>query len=221
MKEKVEAKVDKCILCKSEVEEVYDPQLKLFFYHCPICEFVYQDQKSHASLEEEKDQYDFHQNSFENIGYVNYLRRFLEDHVLPLKKSGKALDFGSGPGPVLYELLKEHFEEVAHYDPFYHPDLSALDQKYDVITSTEVVEHMKDPMKEFRRLRNLLKEDGYLVIMTSFRLMDMEEFLTWWYRRDSTHISFYHPKSFAYIAGQVGLKILKDNEKNVIILKRA
>lgn len=213
--------MDKCILCGSKVEGIFDPQLKLTFYHCLTCEFVYQDQQTHASLDEEKDLYDFHQNSFENIGYVTYLRNFLESHVLPLKKSGRALDFGSGPGPVLYELLKEHFDEVAHYDPFYHPDESYLKQSYDVITSTEVVEHMKDPMKEFARLRSLLKEDGYLVIMTSFRLMDMKEFLTWWYRRDQTHISFYHPKTFAYIAKEVGLEIIRHNEKNVIILKRA
>lgn len=213
--------MDKCLLCSGQVDKVYDPQLDLDFYHCKSCEFVYQAPNTHASLEEEKALYDHHQNSFENIGYVNYLQKFLNEHVLPLNKGGLALDYGSGPGPVLFALMQEHFEEVYHYDPFYHPEESYLDQQYDVITSTEVVEHFVDPLKEFAKLRDLLKEDGYLVIMTNFRLMDMEEFLSWWYRRDQTHISFYHPNTFAFIADKLGLKIVSDNGKNVIILKRA
>ena len=213
--------MDKCPICGGQVVEVYDAQLKIDFYHCKTCEFVYQSPNTHASLEEEKAQYDYHQNSFENIGYVHYLQKFLEGHVLPLNKNGVALDYGSGPGPVLYELMKEHFEEVMHFDPFYHPNPSYLTRKYDIITSTEVVEHFKHPMEEFAKLRDLLKEDGYLVIMTNFRLMDMDEFLTWWYRRDQTHISFYHPKTFAYIASKLGFTLVSDNGKNVIILKRA
>lgn len=221
MKEKVGLIVDKCIICQSQVEATYDEKLDLTFYRCLHCEFVHQDPTTHVDGVKEKEQYDFHDNSFENEGYVDYLTKFMDSYVVPLNKAGAALDFGSGPGPVLSELLKKHFELVLHYDPYYHPDESYKKKTFDVITSTEVAEHFSDPLKEFRHLKSLLREDGYLVIMTSFRTMDMEEFLGWWYRRDSTHISFYRVKTFEEIARQLGLKIVSHNEKNVIILKRA
>lgn len=211
----------KCMICQSNVQEVVDHQLDTTFFHCPVCEFVYQEPASHVNKEKEKEQYDFHENSFENEGYVNYLRTFLKTHVLPLNKTGIALDFGSGPGPVLYELMKEYFDQVYHYDPFYHPSEDFKKHTYDVVTSTEVVEHFTDPIKEFTRLKELLKDDGYLVVMTNFRTMDMDQFLHWWYRRDTTHISFYHVKTFEKIADKIGFKIVSQNEKNVIILKRA
>jgi len=97
------------------------------------------------------------------------------------------------------------------------------------VTAAEV--YFKDVVKalpEFPKikeneegLKDLLKEDGYLVVMTSFRTMDVTDFLSWWYRRDTTHISFYHVKTFEEIVHRVGLKIVKHNQKNVIILKRA
>ena len=210
-----------CVICGHSVNEVYDKQLDTTFLHCPNCEFIYQEKAAHVSKEEEKKQYDYHQNSFENQGYVDYLKNFMDEYVLPLNKNGIALDFGSGPGPVLYELMKGHFEEVRQYDPFYHPDDSYIDMQFDVITSTEVVEHFTNPLDEFRHLKRLLKKDGYLVVMTNFRTMDIDAFLTWWYRRDTTHISFYHLKTFEEICRKIGLKIVMHNKKNVIILKRA
>jgi len=213
--------VGKCIICGEQTNSIYDEQLRLTFLECPSCEFVHQDPASHANKEDEKHLYDSHQNSFENLGYVKYLQNFLDGYVLPLHKHGIALDFGSGPGPVLYELMKNHFQEVRHYDPYYHPDKDYMEEHFDVITSTEVAEHFSDPLKEFRHLKSLLKDDGYLVVMTSFRTMDMDEFLTWWYRRDMTHISFYTVKTFDVIAAKVGLEIVEHNKKNVIILKRA
>lgn len=221
MRERIVLIMASCIICGEETTKVYDKQLDVTFFHCSNCEFIHQDPTSHIDNAKEKKQYDHHQNSFENQGYVDYLQNFLDDYVLPLKKAGIALDFGSGPGPVLYELMKNYFKEVRHYDPFYHPDERYKEERFDVITSTEVAEHFADPLKEFKHLKDLLKEDGYLVIMTSFRTMDIPTFLTWWYRRDPTHISFYHTKTFEEIVEKVGLKIIKHNKKNVIILKRA
>lgn len=209
------------MICGEPTNTVYDEQLDVTFYHCDYCEFIHQDPTSHVDQVKEKEQYDHHQNSLENQGYVDYLQHFLDEYVLPLEKDGMALDFGSGPGPVLFELMKHHFHEVRHYDPYYHPDDGYKEETFDVITSTEVVEHFADPLKEFHHLKDLLKEDGYLVVMTSFRTMDVSKFLSWWYRRDTTHISFYHMKTFEEIVQRVGLKIVKHNQKNVIILKRA
>ncbi|MDO9493204.1 methyltransferase domain-containing protein [Acetobacterium sp.] len=41
-----------------------------------------------------------------------------------------------------------------------------LGKKYDLLTATEVVEHLDDPLDYFSLFENLLKDDGVLSIMT-------------------------------------------------------
>ncbi len=58
------------------------------------------------TFDEERAEYDLHENSIEDMGYVNYLDNFLIKAVDPYINEGQALDFGCGPEPVLAELLK-------------------------------------------------------------------------------------------------------------------
>lgn len=169
---------------------------------------------------EELDVYSKHDNSFESLGYVKMFENLIENFIKPLNITGKALEFGSGPGPVLFELLKRTGLEMHQYDPFYYKSEEYLNHKYNLITSTEVAEHFSDPMKEFKHLESLLNDDGYLVIMTSFRMMEIEQFFKWWYRRDETHISFYNLKTLQYIAKKFNLKIINQNNKNIIVMKK-
>ena len=106
------------------------------------------------------------------------------------------------------------------YDPFFNPNSDYLERKYDLITTTEVVEHFTTPMVEFEHILSLLKNDGYLVIMTNFNTFTDEEFLKWWYRRDMTHISFYRVKTFEYIANMYNLKLVSHNDKNVVVFQK-
>ena len=106
------------------------------------------------------------------------------------------------------------------FDPFFNKNDEYLNKKYQLITSTEVVEHFVDPLKEFKHLARLLEEGGYLLIMTRLRTMNNEEFLNWWYRRDLTHISFYNHKTFQEIGKKFGLKIISTNNVNVIVYQK-
>lgn len=40
------------------------------------------------------------------------------------------------------------------------------DKKFDVIVNTDVIEHLYDPVADLRRLRKIIKPDGYLVMAT-------------------------------------------------------
>ncbi len=184
-----------CIVCGGGTYELSDPLLVCRYDVCHVCGFTYKQPRFHPSPEQERASYDQHENTLEHQGYVDMLESFLDEAVEPFVRGGKALDFGSGPGPVLYELLRLRGYEARHYDPFYRADETVFEETYDVITATEVFEHMSHPRREIARLYRILNRGGHLSIMTSLRPEKDGDFLSWWYRRDETHIAFFTERS--------------------------
>ena len=209
----------KCIICNTKSVSFVDNQLKKTFYHCPFCELIFLDKKFHISSDDEKKQYNHHNNSLENEGYIKMFDKFL-DFALEGLHVKNALDFGSGPTPVLSELLKRRGLHVEYFDKFYQPKKIYENKKYDLITSTEVFEHLKNPKEVLSLLANHLTQNGTIAIMTLFHSNNTEEFLKWWYRRDPTHITFFTPKSIEALCCECGLKVVKHDDKRVIILQK-
>ena len=203
----------KCIICGSSTRVIHHPKIA-DFHHCPTCDFIAKDKQHLISKQEEFEIYERHHNSIDDPVYVEYFNRFLLDAVFPFVQVGKqGFDFGSGPSPVLAQILKrDHDYQMDIYDLFYAPSKTYIDKQYDLITATEVIEHLADPLKTFRILAQLLKPNGILAIMTLFHHNDDKTFLTWHYIRDHSHISFYTPKTMEYIAEQVGLKMIYTND---------
>ncbi len=210
----------KCLICHGETTQITDQQITATYAVCESCGFISKNKEFRLSSEDELKSYALHNNSFESAGYVKIFEDLINDFIIPLKITGKVLEYGSGPGPVLKELLIRKNYDVIDYDPFYNDDLAYLNYHYELITSTEVVEHFFNPLSEFEKLANLLKPQGYLVITTKLRTMGIDNFLTWWYKRDVTHVSFYTIKSLKLIALKNNLRIIKTNYENVIIFQK-
>ena len=209
-----------CLICGGDTQLLKDKQLPFTYHVCDDCDFISKDESNRISNTQEFDQYSRHNNTMESTGYVNLFKDLINGFVKPLNIKGKVLDFGSGPGPVLYQLLQEEGYDASHFDPFYNNDLTYQDVQYQLITSTEVVEHFFDPIKEFKHLSSLLATGGYLLIMTQLRNKDLDAFIQWWYRRDITHVSFYHLHTFEYIAKECGLTLVRHNDKNIILFQK-
>ncbi len=209
-----------CKICSNKTKKIYDSQYDQNYYYCDNCEFICLEENKIISSAQEKKEYQFHQNNFENDGYVNMFRKFIDKAIRPHKSSIKtALDFGSGPGPVLAELLKQEGFETDVYDKYFSPEKIHLNKKYDLITATELFEHLKAPLPTLKLLKSLLNKNGIIAIMTLFHKNDIEEFKKWWYRRDSTHISFYTPKTFECMANLLGMKTKIVDQKNICLLQ--
>ena len=173
----------------------------------------------HLSLDKQKERYEQHKNSAENQGYVEMFEAFLKVAVDPfMGRSGRILDFGCGPGPVLAELLKKRGHGVDTYDLFFQKDESYRNKQYDLIALTEVLEHLPEPLKTLRALRERLSPNGSFAIMTLFHPNDSAKFADWWYRRDPTHVSFYTEKTIGELGRILGMKTLFSDSKNVIVL---
>ena len=211
-----------CKICRRGVKTIYDAQFDVDYYYCRNCGFIFMDHEKIVPQEQEKKRYLAHINRREDTGYVNMLKRFIETGVKPFcKEMNTALDFGSGPGPVLAELLIEMGYEVDIYDIYFAPKKVYRSKTYDLITCTEVLEHVKNPLEILKTLEKHLNPGGILSVMTLFHPVDgclpgEEAFKTWWYRRDPTHISFFRPETFQYISGLLGMTILMMDKKNIV-----
>jgi len=206
----------KCSICKTETDIIHDLAFKIDYHKCPKCQLIQLDQDYRISFSQERVIYDQHENSLDNQGYLNYFIDFLEKGVLPYKKDGALLDFGSGPEPVLIQLINRDYGfQTSHYDLHYAKDKSYQDRSYDVILSTEVIEHVDNPLDFMKHLSSLLKPKGIIALMTLVHDNDTEAFLQWWYRRDQTHITFYSIKTMETLASLVGLKLIYHDRRRI------
>jgi len=188
-----------CPLCKASDTLLFHNDKSREYYQCQECFLVYTSTDFYLSSVDEKKRYNLHQNSDETEGY----RKYLEKVSLPVMQrfdiDHKGLDFGCGPGPLLYEMFVEAGYAMQKYDVFYEPNLEVLKQQYDFITMTEVIEHLHKPSQVLKQLFDMLAKKGSLVVMTNL-YTDKAGFTSWWYKNDLTHVCFFHTKSLEWIA---------------------
>ena len=207
------------------------------FYFCPNCASIFANSASYLDSASQRQRYLLHNNSLDDEGYKTYLGNFF-DAALKLSIGKKELtpqdfeffsgwdylDYGSGPVPCLTELVKEKkiFRTVQSYDLFFTEKLPS-GSKFDFITCLEVAEHFENPLQDFTKIAELLKNGGILALQTQFlEEREFEEqkkfFEKWWYKEDSTHVVFYTKKGLEECAKSCGLRLVA-TEKNLVVFK--
>lgn len=86
---------------------------------------------------------------------------------------------------------------MAIYDPLFFPERPQ--GKFDFVTCTEVVEHFEQPLVGFEELFSYLQKESALVVMTE-TYPPNQPMAEWYYARDFTHLHFYSPETFEWIA---------------------
>jgi SAM-dependent methyltransferase len=117
-------------------------------------------------------------------------------------------------------MFREQGWDAVRYDPIYHPDTAYTHQHFDLIVSTEVFEHLDDPVGVMSHLHGCLAPGGYLALQTQFYPEDTGEFLQWYYRLDPTHIGFFAPQTFRWLASKYGMEYVTDDGRNKVLLRR-
>ncbi len=188
------------------------------FFQCAVCGLIFVPPGEHLDATAEKARYDQHRNEPGDAGYRKFLSRLADVVLARVPGGAEGLDFGCGPGPVLAAMLTEAGHKMKVYDPFYAPDEGVWQQSYDFITSSEVFEHLYRPADELDRLFAALKPSGLLGVMTAFA-PPMPEFASWYYSKDPTHVCFYGPRTFEFIARHWGATI-EHLTHNVALLRK-
>jgi len=188
-----------CPLCHGHFVADYHIDQNRSYLHCSTCSLVFVPSDQQLDPADEKAVYDLHQNAADDSGYRKFLSRLTAPMGERVKPRSHGLDFGCGPGPTLLVMMEEQGHQMALYDIYYADYPDVLEQPYDFITSTEVVEHLANPREELDRLWALIRPGGYLGLMTKL-VVDQHSFARWHYKNDPTHISFFSVATFNYLA---------------------
>ncbi len=207
-----------CPLCNRTKADPFYKDKKREYLTCLNCSLVYVLKESLLDKASEKARYDLHTNSATDENYRKFLSRVSEPVIQRIPKGAKGLDFGSGPGPTLSLMFEEKGHMMNIYDIFYAKDEKVLEQEYDFITSTEVVEHLYKPKEVLDRLWSILNENGLLCLLTQI-YPKKEKFTQWYYKNDPTHVCFFSLETMQFLADawQADLEVLG---KDVFIFKK-
>jgi hypothetical protein len=198
---------ESCPLCKSAGSQVlcelkYGISMRLY-WHCLSCDLVFLDPKQRYDSASEKKHYSFHQNSIHDEKYCEFLKKLITPLLQKVEQeSGPlaiGLDYGSGPSPVLAELVRKVGHQMEIFDPYFANNRAVLGRKYDFATCCEVVEHMYNPHAGFLQLDAVLKQGGVLGVMTGM-IADWSKFSSWHYPQEATHVCFYSSNTMAWLA---------------------
>lgn len=109
-------------------------------------------------------------------------RNEISDWIANKSSISKILDYGGGFGTLarliadknpalLVDIYEPHpsdysKQKISDYSQIQF--ISSIKEKYDVLVSTDVLEHVPDPLKTFEKMILSLKADGYLIIANNF-----------------------------------------------------
>ncbi len=175
------------------------------YWRCGECCTVWLDFAWRLRPEDEKKYYGLHENR--GPTYLNYLLKTAGPVIARVAKGAKGLDFGCGPTEGMKELLSPMGFSVVSYDPFFFPG-ELPKNHYDFLLCNEVAEHFYSPILEFERIDSVLKH-GAICAIRSQLLADEIDFEHWYYRRDPTHVVFFHQNSVHWLAKRLGWEPLE------------
>jgi SAM-dependent methyltransferase len=150
----------------------------------------------------------------QNLNIIPFMTMTRDDHIL---------DIGCGTGRLIYIMKEAGFQNVSGADPFIEDEIKyanglriykkSIDQmpseaKWDFIMFHHSFEHVTNPLEVLEYTKNLLKEDGKVVIRIPVVGYAWEKYGVDWYQLDAPRHLFLHSKeSMRYLADKAGLKI--------------
>ncbi len=179
---------------------------------CLVCGGVFRPPADFPSIQEEKTRYEEHENDVEDTRYQRFVSPITDIVQKEQSTNTIGLDFGSGTAPVISKVLDDEGYLIKQYDPIFCPDPNVLKSTYDYIVCCEVIEHFHNPLKEFNRLKGLLKPKGRLYCMTLLYHAGID-FANWHYQRDDTHVFIYQEKTLDWIRNALLFDSVKVEER--------
>jgi 2-polyprenyl-3-methyl-5-hydroxy-6-metoxy-1,4-benzoquinol methylase len=163
---------------------------------------------------------------------------FLYRDNVHFRPNGKALDIGCGNGHFMLGLRElgwacEGVEfnltavDICRSYGFkvHHGDMESaklLDNSFDLITASHVIEHLPDPVSFMKEAARILKKDGQLLVKTpNSQALGRGLFKESWFANDvPRHLFLYSPSNLDMLAAQHGLKrsrmLLKTTVKYIL-----
>ena len=183
--------------------------IPVFYYGCPECNFIFTTHCDNWTQEE------FLQNIY-NDKYIECDPDFKEarpistakcyENQFPQFKKLKILDFGSGHG-LFGKYLNEKGFNITSYDPFYGNNEIPKSNSFDIVITTEVLEHSHTPIETVEKCLSFLKKDepacfiaGTLLTPVSIEQLKHNLSSYWYAGPRNGHISLFSEKTMRLLA---------------------
>jgi len=210
----------KCKICEAEANLFFRGNIlqkyEIDYYRCPCCDFIQTEhpfwlKEAYADAIADSDIGVL----FRTIELSDFAEKVLHSFY---PTSRHYLDYGGGYGLFVRRMRDKGFD--FYWDDPYCKNIFAKHfclanapvDRFDVVTSFEVFEHLSEPLDEIVKM--FAKGDS-LVFSTVLAPQTKEEFAEWWYRSSLTgqHIAFYSTKTLEHIAGLFHKKLYSYQEK--------
>jgi SAM-dependent methyltransferase len=133
---------------------------------------------------------------------------------------GRWLDFGCGAGGLVRYLRERGVAEAFGFDEspiteqvrrhgipvLSDEELLAQAGSFDVVSAIEVLEHTLDPVAELRKMRDLLRPGGLLLLTTGNAQPHAKQLTRWRYVLPEIHISFFEPRTLERALAAAGFR---------------
>lgn len=194
---------------------------------CKICGLKFINPRQIKAEENElynEKYYNFHEiedraNIIKAINHVNILKSH--------KSKGRLLDVGCGKGFFLKIAHENDWEtygiDISKYSCRFARDkfnlnvsvsdienIKSPEKYFDVITLWDVLEHLRNPREELRKLNKLLKNGGMLFIETpNIDSIFYRLYRRYWLGFNAFHLYYFSPRTLEEILQQSGFKLMR------------
>lgn len=208
----------KCPLCQEPADHFYvDARTVQNYFKC-TCGLYFLNPSERLNPSQELERYELHRNDLTSTEYQNFVAPLAREIEKRVPSGSEGLDFGCGPAPIMAHVLGLAGFKMWAYDPYFKPDYSALNKRFDFVVASEVVEHFYSPAVEFRNLKAMIKPGGVLGLMTQL-VTEQTDFAEWYYRRDPTHVVFYSEDAFQWIKRRFGFQRVEILDQRTVIFE--
>lgn len=191
-----------CPLCRaSRIGSFYEA------FRCVSCELVFKGQ--YLPAEQEKARYEQHNNDLSDARYLKYLNQLWS--LKPIGEYESVLDFGCGPTQGLQALVPDM--KITSYDAFFYPQTLA---QYDLVFCCEVVEHFNNPNKSWKLLSEITKK----TLLVRTELYSEDQYPSWYYKEDPTHVCFYNYKTLDAICELFAFELIESKDDNKFMFNK-
>jgi len=222
-----------CKICDTACKKLFSVELTRSdfirssnIYECPFCGFIFSDLMDNFTNEEYKQFYKYPEYlAYDPIAKREHEENFLNRSILLFnivtdfmkktsKTNPKVLVYGNGKSKAVKLLLNRGLDAYSYMSETNHgtelTDLSDKNNFFDVVVSTEVAEHFRNPLEEFEKIRNILKIGGWTIHSTNCKDRVVKnhvgnigktlEYMIGDIMKNAGHVSFYTKASVAIVA---------------------
>lgn len=198
-----------CLTSKS-LREIGSPDNRAFL-QCGNCRLVQTNLRFNGNSSTGK-------RTFTDGGFVASMKQLIGNLSDILEDSVDCLDYGCGTVPTLAVLLQERGKRCDYYDPVFFPHTD-IHKQYDVVFGISCMERAYQPGKVMRAMADRLKPGGYLVTLTE-TYANADKLRTWPHAADISLVSFFHDRTFVFMAERFNLDLVGKREKRIFILRK-